>query len=180
MEFNFTTYMRTIARQLIAIAWDPEDTDAKKFFRISSVVNMDELIQSLSGAASPCIVVEDTRVGRLMDRGSLNFLNNQSYTFMVLVQGETGNAEENEACKDTAWDITKAILSRFMKDYHSDQRPPVVTKTGMRNIDWESISYQSVGPYGDSFFGIMVQFTMLNPINKQLVYNENEWDTNNS
>lgn len=174
MNFNFISYMHTIAQNLKEVAWDPDDASAKKFFRISSMANMDELIQGLASASAPCIVVEDISAGRFTDIVSRNLHDNRTYSFMVLDKVPPADYATMATVRQSTYALCIKILSRMMRDYNLDNRVPA-TRIGLRNMDWSSVYYQFVGPLGDNLYGYMVQFTVLNSLNPEIQYNPSHW-----
>lgn len=175
MAFDFTGYMKIIAEKLKEIQHDDTATE-KKFFRISSVMNIDEMLQNFTTAGSACIMVEDNRTGRYQEaNGSMSYMDNQSYSFLILKHCEQFNAESREQVKKDCEAIMKKIISKFKKDKAYDLQHPGETRTGMRDFDLASVFYQTIGPIGDNYYGILVQFSMLKPANADLVYNDNDW-----
>jgi hypothetical protein len=39
-----------------------------------------------------------------------------------------------------------------------------------------TIYYQTIGPVGDNYYGMLVQFARLEPVNADLVYNDADWE----
>ena len=174
MAFDFTGYMRDVAIKLKAVG-HVEGAKEKKFFRISSVVNLDELVECFANAGSPMILVEDNRTGRFMDGNNQNYLDNQSYAFLVVQHCKVSDAESREQAKNDTIGIVKKIISRMKRDRQRDQEGQYA-KTGLRNFDLNSMMYQTIGPLGDNYYGTLVQFGMLEVVNKDLVYDASEWE----
>ena len=108
---------------------------------------MDELAQKINTAGSPCMDVEDNFTGRMEDSGSENYQDNQSYSFMVLKKCDYADAGARQlAIEDTRAMVFK-ILSRIKKDYSHDHQGGYPA-TGLRNFDWNSLYYQTVGQIG--------------------------------
>ncbi len=174
MDYNHVDYMRAIATNLVSIQHVEGDDAQKHFFRVSSMMNMDELIQNLTGAGGYALIVEDIRMGKFIDNDSENLLDNKSCVFMLVKQADIADAASREtAQKDCEIECMK-IFSKMFKDKRNDQRPEF-PKTGLRNLDRNSIYYQTVGPLGDNFFGMMYTFNIAPPLASKIVYNANDW-----
>jgi len=175
MAFDFTGYMKTIAEKLKEIKHS-DTAKEKKFFRISSVMNLDEMLPTFTTSGSPCLMVEDNDVGRYQEAdGSQSYLDNQSYSFVILKHCAQLDASDREQIKKDCKAMMKKIISKFKKDKYYDQTHPGEVRTGMRDFDIASVFYQSLGPVGDNYYGILVQFSMLEPANKDLVFNPLDW-----
>jgi hypothetical protein len=153
------------------------DETQKHFFRVSSIANMEELIQNLTGISGYNMVVEDMRLGKFIDNASNNILDNQSNVFMLLKQVDNVDAASREqVIKDCRTECMK-IWAKMKHDRLNDQKGNVQPKTGLRNLDLNSVYYQTVGPLGDNFHGMMYSFNIAPPLAAELVYNENDWLT---
>ncbi|MEI6853115.1 MAG: hypothetical protein WCL06_09740, partial [Bacteroidota bacterium] len=78
MSFDFTSYMENVAIKNKEIAHVPESAE-KRFFRISSIVNLEEILANITNVGGTCLTVEDNLMGRLIDQNSDNYLDDQSY-----------------------------------------------------------------------------------------------------
>lgn len=174
--FDFTGYMKTIAEKLKEIKHSDSDT-AKKFFRISSVMNLEEMVDNFTNAGSPCLMVEDNRSGRMMEpQNSQSYLDNQNYAFLIIKHCQQFDASDREQIKKDCDAIMKKIISKFKNDRKYDLTHPGETRTGMRDFDMNTVAYQTTGPLGDNYYGMLVQFAMISPINSELVYNTEDWE----
>jgi len=171
--FDFTGYMEWIAEMLLEVQHDPEAKE-RKFFRISSVMNLDEMVEHFTNAGSPCIMVEDNRIGRFMDANSDNYLDIQSYSFLVLKYCKVMDAKDRETAKNDTLALVKKIISRMKRDKRDDLTGGF-TKSGLQNFDLNSVTYQTIGPIGDNYYGTLVQFSMLNPVNSEIAFKADDW-----
>lgn len=175
MNFNYTAYMLDIAIRLLDIAHVEGDESLRHYFRISSLTNIEELLQCINTAAYPALIVEDMRIGRYIDNSSEDLLDNQSYSFIICKPVTLTDYAERETVIKECEAIYKKIISRMLRDRKNDYKQGTI-KTGLRNFDANSIYYQTVGPIGDNCIGIMVSFSMLNPLAQDLVYNAKDWN----
>jgi len=176
MAFDFTAYMKGIAETLKEIRHN-DNSGQKRFFRISSVMNIDEMLQNFTNAGTPCLMVEDNRTGRYQEAdSSMSYMDNQSYSFLIIKHCDHFDAESREQVKKDCEAIMKKIISKFKKDKQYDLQHPGETRTGMRDFNMSTIYYQTIGPVGDNYYGMLVQFAMLEPVNKDLVYDDDDWD----
>jgi hypothetical protein len=171
--FDFITYMRDVATRHVLIQHVEDDETERHFFRVSSLSNMDELLQCISTAKFPAIIAEDFRMGRYIDNDSENLMDQQNHTFMVIAPVSIENADDREAVIKSTELIAKNIFSKMFRDKRNDHK--LTEKTGLRNLDRASIYYQTVGPLGDNCFGIMISFNMLQQLAKEVVYDDGDW-----
>lgn len=174
MEYDHITYMRGIATTLKSVQHVEGDETKKHFFRVSSVASMDELMQNLSGVSGFNLIVENIRMGRLIDNTSENILDNQSNVFMLLKQANNTDSDSVEQtkkdCEAEAW----KILAKMRLDRRNDHKGDVA-KTGLRNMDFSTVYYQTVGPICDNMYGFMVTFNIAPPAAAKLLFNANYW-----
>ena len=176
MDYNHVEYMRNIATRLKSIQHVEGDETQKHFFRVSSITNMEELIQNITGLSGYALVVEDMRMGRFIDNDSENLLDNQSNVFMLLKQADIVDAESRQkAISDCETECMK-IIAKMFSDWRDDNRPKTI-KTGLKNLDRNSFYYQTVGPVADNFYGVMYTFNIAPPLASKIVYDENDWLT---
>jgi hypothetical protein len=172
MNFNSVTYFTQIARKLKAIGHT--DTN-KKFFRASNVNQLQELIQNLTSAQYPALILFDKLDGRFEDNTSNNPIDRQFYSLLIVkpVDGEDSDSRRQviEDCKA----IVMKIFARMTRDWLAANKVSVDgDTTGLRNFDRGSAYYNSIGPISDNLFGTEYAFTIREAINTKL--NEADWD----
>ncbi len=171
--FDFTGYMLKIAEQIKAVQ-HIEGAKECKFFRISSVMNIEEMIERFNNAGSPCIMVEDNRTGRIMDMNSDNYLDIQSYSFLVMKHCKLMESADRESAKNATLQIVKTILSRMKSEKRAELKGEIYN-IGLRNFDLNSVVYQTIGPIGENYYGTLVQFTMTSVLNPEIAFNSADW-----
>lgn len=167
MDFDFVTYMRDCATRLKSIG----NTEANEhFFRCSGIANMEELLGSAS-AQSPLLMVTDNPEGRLEDNDSDHVLDRQLFTFTVLTHVNSSDFGERE----DAIKLTKAIAFKILGKMKRDKRKEGMRQIsiGLRDLELGSITYNTIGPLGDNYYGTDVSFTILNK--PDLAYDANDW-----
>lgn len=169
MNFNAITYFRDVAIRMKAIGHTPE---APRFFRASNVLQLQELLQSLTVASYPALVIFDKRDGRFEDLTSNNLVDRQFYQLLVLKQAGIEDSDERQQAIDDCFTIVRRIISRMTRDWLAANRGN--DTTGLRNFDRGSMYYNSVGPLVDNLFGMELVFTLREPV--ITAYNADDWE----
>lgn len=165
MRFNFVEYMENCAIRLKSIGHKPE---TPKFFRISGIMQLDEVLGNLSKMSFPALLVDDNLEGMIADRSpSDNYLDTPYYVFHVVNHVPLGDFDRQEEVKRESKGIALKILAKMLRDKRRGLH-------GLTFLQFGNINYQAVGPLGDNCYGIMVSFTV--PDTAPLVYDENDWE----
>jgi len=164
-KFDFITYMRDCATRLKDIG---HSESSQKFFRISSLIQLDEVLGNLSEIAFPALLVHDNVEGTVGDINiSDNYLDSSFYVFYVIKHVEYGNYQQQEDAKADCKAIGLKILSRMLRDKKRGN-------LGLTFLQFANIPYQTVGPLGDNCFGVMFSFSV--PDTANLIYNAEDWN----
>lgn len=152
-KFDFIPYMRDCALRLKSIQ---HSASAPRFFRISGLRQLEELLSSLPEASTPALMVENNTDGRVGDFSvSDNFLDIPYHVFYVISKANFNDHEAIENAKKNTKAIGFKILGRMLRDRNSGLH-------GLIMVDMKSISYQTVGPIGDNCYGTMFSFNIAN------------------
>jgi hypothetical protein len=168
-DFDFTGYMRDVAINLKDIGHIENDDANKRFYRVSSLTAIEEIITSLSILNEFVLVVEDNAEGGLMDANSI--MDRQICSWFLLKKVELNDAEAREQAKKQCKATMIKILKRLRRDYISDNKGE--TNIGLRNAEFDRWTYTTFGPILDNCIGIHVAFTNPNTLNT--VYDGNDW-----
>ena len=172
-EFNYADYMQMLATANKLLKHDPEGE--KHFYKVSSLINLDELLQGLNQAEFPALCLVDSPEGRLTDRDSSNLLDVQYFYFFVIDKAEMDDAASRKLAIDGSRTIIKQLLSRMFRDKVKEQQNSLLTPAyGIRNLNRDSISYKAVGPIADNCFGLWASFTL--PESSDIKYNADDWE----
>jgi hypothetical protein len=167
--FNFIEYFRDIAEKLT----DIQHTESQpRFHRVSGIASIEELMTNMGHTTGFQLLVEDNYNGRFANNLSENWLNYRLYTFYILKQAAVTNADELEDERAECMDIACKIIAKLKYDHLTDHRAQ--TNYGLRNLDNAGIRYQSVGPLGDHYYGILISFNLLEPAH--LVYDPADYN----
>jgi hypothetical protein len=165
MSFDFITYMQACATNLKDIG---HSESSKKFFRISGLAQLDEVLGNLSDIAFPAILVHDNTEGSIADRSiSDNYLDSPYFTFYIIDHVEYGNYQAQEEAKANCKAIGMKILAKMLRDKNRGN-------FGLTFLQFSNIPYQSIGPIGDNCYGVMFSFSV--PDAADLIYNADDWD----
>ena len=171
---DYIAYMENIARKLKAIGHDPVNGKTR-FFRVRSIVDLDELQQNLTGDCDPCIVAEDNHQGRFNDSGSESITDEITYSFMILKRAKLNDFAAEQTVKKDCHRLFLKIAGRMRRDSRGDFRGDIPS-TGMKHLVTGSFYHQSVGPVSDNFFGTLVTFSILIPTANDLKYDAQDWN----
>jgi len=163
-RFDFIAYMRDCATRLRDILHTPE---TPRFFRISGLSQLEELLSSLPDASTPALMVENNHDGRLSDpSGSDSFLDIPYFVFYVIDKAPFGDFDRMEEVKRSTKSIGQKIISRMLQDRRN-------YANGLVMLRFDNVPYQTVGPIGDNCYGTMFSFTVINPVPAD--YKEVDW-----
>lgn len=155
-KFDFIPYMKDCAVRLIDIL---HSEDSPRFFRVSGITQLEELLANLPDAAFPALLAENNMEGRFSDPGpSDNFLDIPFYTFYVIDKAPFNDFDEIEKAKKTTKGIGEKIISRMLHDRRNH-------RNGLVMLRFDNVPYQNIGPIGDHCFGTMISFTIVNRLN---------------
>ncbi|MBC8488858.1 MAG: hypothetical protein H8D45_22780 [Bacteroidetes bacterium] len=163
-EFKFTEYMLEIAEALKEILHTAGD---KHFSRISSLPALEEYLQNMTFNSGWQILVVDNRTGRYDDSSkSDNLLDRQLYSFYLVKSIKLNDFDAREQLIRDAEIVLKKILSKYFYDKRS-------CLNGLRDLQRNSITYDTIGPIGNECHGLMVHFSIIEP--PGIIYNEDDW-----
>jgi len=165
-NFDFITYMLTCARELKDIL---HTDDEKRFFRITGLTQLEELLYDLPDACFPAIMVENNMNGNLTDRSpSDNMIDIPYYSFMVLGKAAFADhdlvEETKKACKTTGM----KIIARMIHDKR-------IMANGLTFLNVSSIAYTTFGPIADDTYGVSFSFTVSDQAS--VTYDSTDWQT---
>lgn len=166
---DFIAYMRNVAVRLKDIA---HTDDQCRFYRMSGIASLEEVLAKMTHGRFPAIVVEDSFEGRLIDQDSSNILDREYYVFYIFDRVEFLNHDAREETKRKLRTISRKITSRMLRDHLSDYN--LTTTHGLKNLEVSSIGYRNVGPVGDNLIGLAVSLTLLE--NPGLEYDPEDWE----
>lgn len=165
VQFDFNAYMLDCATRLKDIG---HTASAPKFFHANSVIGLDELLNNISIAQYPALVVLNLSEGRVGDSNrSNNYLDIPVYTAFVLgAPLHTSDPETIRLEKQKCKNIMFKILGKIRHD-------KVRQLNGLQFVNMLNIPYQEVGPLGAGSYGTMVNIEVT--YHNGLPYNDNDW-----
>lgn len=165
MAFDYKNYMLQCASLLKEIRHT--DTE-KRFFRVSGLGHLDELLSNLGSVKFPSLIIEENQDGTIGDRNtSNNYIDTPYFVFYVVAHAPFENHDNREAVKLQCKHIGFKILSRML---HHKRRG----EHGLTFLHFQSIAYQTIGPIGDGCYGAMFSFTVSDTAN--IAFNTDDWD----
>jgi hypothetical protein len=171
--FDFDTYMLQAATELNEIAHVPGNEKMQRFFRASSTVNVEGVLQNLSAntSNSMSMVVEVNDEGRLVESRSGATFYRQVFAFYLLKKCDINNITSRAIVKNQLFMAYHKILSRYRRDYKTDQE--LKTQYGLFTLDFNSFSYFTFGPVFDNMLGLHCSFYLETHVS--LSYNPDNW-----
>ncbi len=168
--YNHINYMQSCAEVLKAIA----HTEASpRFHIIGGIASMDELLQNLSKADEGFHLLAPNNVDGSFSIANDVPLDKRMLQFYVVKRNPFTDYVGMATAKTECHALAAKIISRMA--YHAYlanlQGPDTY---GLRDLDIRTISYQSVGPLADNFYGIEVTFTLYSGTN--FIYNQDDWN----
>lgn len=165
MTFDALTYFRTMATKLNDIGHTEEN---EHFFRVRNLYDMNELLDRLSNANFPALLINDSMDGSMGDFAmSDNYLDEPQFVFYVLAEADITNQASIDQAVQTAKTIGQKIISMMLR--HKMQG-----KHGLEFLDMTNIPYQTIGPIGDFCYGMMFFVNVSEHI--ELIVNPEDWD----
>ena len=159
-KFDFVKYMEDCAVRLKDIL---HTADNPRFFRISGISQLEELLANLPDASWPALMVENNMEGRFSDPGpSDNFLDMPYYTFYVIGKAPFNDFDVIQEVKENTKEIAEKIIARMLHDRRN-------YRNGLVMLRFDNVPYQNIGPIGDQCYGTMISFTVINNCNSQYI-----------
>ena len=155
--FDFITYMQTIATNLKDIQHTAE---TPRFHKISSIANLEELLQTTIVTNGIQMLVLDTHEGGIIDNDAAGLFDDMYYTFYLVQNLDITDMSERQTTLAALKLSCKKIMSKMFKDMKDDGNKAIDDRIGLNMLDRNSIRYLTVGPMGDNYQGIQVTFTL--------------------
>jgi hypothetical protein len=150
-RFDFIAYMRDCAVRLKGFG---HSDSQQRFFRITGLTQLEELLFNLPDASFPALMVENNQNGTLTDRSpSDNYVDIPYYSFMVAAKADFNDHDQIEAAKVLCKSLGLKIISRMV---HDKRRMAV----GLTFLNVSGIAYNTFGPVADKIYGVSFSFTV--------------------
>lgn len=162
-DFDFINYFLSISWKLTELHHSATN---HHFSRVSSVAELGEFLANMRQAEGYQLIVVDNISGRFLDRRSDNLLIMPYFSFYVVKQATREDYDSKEEAIGGCVTVVKKILSKMFKDKRE-------MLNGLTNLDRDSISYNQAGPFGHNWYGVNVNFTIIDDVD--IVYSEADW-----
>ena len=159
-QIDFVSYMRSLASMSTLINHNEQN---KRFYRVSGMHSLGELLVNLRNAEVPAIGADDGFEGRLMDNRGDSITDRQYYAFYVFGREHLYDHDQNETEKRTIKQIALSFVKKILADRSSDFN--METSHGLRHLDVNSISYRTLAPLPDGIIAMAVSFVIDNSLN---------------
>ena len=164
-RFDLIDYMRDCAVRLKGIGHSDLH---QRFFRITGLTQLEELLFNLPDASFPALMVENNQNGMLTDRSaSDNYVDIPYYSFMVAAKADFNDSDGIQLAKKLCKSLGVKIISRMVHDKRSMAR-------GLSFMNVSGITYTTFGPVADNIYGVSFSFTV--PDLSEISYNLLDWE----
>lgn len=170
-KLDFTAYMETLATSLKDVGHVPGDKKQKRFYRVSSLQALEELITGLTNINEINIVVEDNREGDFLETKGQYVQDDMLCSFLIIKRVKLLDMSERNQVLDDCEAVYRKILAKIRYDHLTDQA--METNTGLRDFDINSIHYFTFGPVLNNSFGLHCSFRVGQ--NADIKYNSEDW-----
>jgi hypothetical protein len=168
-EYNHIAYIEDIARRLKVIGHSDSE---KRFYRIASLRDLQELISNLMQARMPALGVLEFADGRLVENQADKVDVLESYSFLVLHRAHTGDHDARNQVKEQMKAIMLEVFSKYKKDRATDYS--LDTEYGLRHLDLNSFSWRMYDTLPDNLMALVVNFTCSNFASLKI--NDSDWE----
>ncbi len=161
-DYYHKSYMLDCATRLK----DLGNTENKpNFFRYSSLGHLDEMLSLLGKIADTALGIPDNQNGSIGNNHDAA-IDTPMYDFCIVKHVGVEDHDEREIAKAECKAIGFKILARMDRDKR-------LGANGLLHLSFSNIPYQTIGPIGDNYFGVLfsVQVSDAAPI----IYNANDW-----
>lgn len=165
---NFVDYMRNLAGSSTLIT---HTESQKRFYRVSGIRSLEEVLTNLLHAEVPAIGVDDGFEGRLLNNRGDSTIDRQYYVFYVFGRIALHDHDQIEEEKRQIKDIAMSFVSKIIADHRSDFN--MHTNHGLRHLDISSFSYRTIAPLPDGLIALAVSFVVDSTLNT--VPNPEHW-----
>lgn len=159
MSFDPITYFQTIQTQLKELTGD------HRFFRVTGLSHMEEILTNLRKAVYPVMCVDDSQDGIVIEAGG-GYYDSRYYSVFILSKVKIHDDADRNTKMATCRAIFFKILSRMVHE-------SAEFGNGMVYLHPDMIKYDEVGYLADDLFGIHFGFTVETPQN--LEYVSSDW-----
>ena len=166
-NFNFALYIETLAGEHNLVKHSADD---KRFYKMSSISAMEEVLTSLLTARTPAIGINDTLEGRIIDNDGDNRVDRQLYTFYVFGRSPLFDHTERKRVTQEIKKIAADFADRIIADHNRDFN--FQSSIGLRHLDVNSLTYRTLGSLPDGLIAIVVSFVVDCPIKTD----QNTWN----
>lgn len=166
-HFNFALYMENLATEHKLVR---HGRDNQRFYKMSSIGAMEEVLTRLLTSKTPAIGMNDTMEGRIIDNDGDNRVDRQLYTFYVFGRAGLFDHDQRKLVVKEIKKIAADCCDRIIADHYRDFN--FQSSIGLRHLDVNSLTYRTLGSLPDGLLAIVASFVVDVPISKS----ESPWD----
>lgn len=138
-----------------------DSPENRRFFLTDSTSGVVELAKNIKPAFSPCVVMESSVEG-----GGKITRPNRNYPIYFFVRAEKmSDGDEAAIAKEEAWGHAQNFLT-WLKIHHDRETEERIDGDFARvNLDDTILDIQTIGPLGDGWYAVLIQFEREEPLN---------------
>lgn len=161
MNFDPIDYFQTIQEELLELQGD------YRFFRVTGLSHLEELLSNLRKVTYPVLCVDDTQDGFITEAGGC-YYDSRYYSIFILSKVNVNDDADRGTKMAECRTVFRKILTRLVRDSTEFANELIY-------LHPDRIKYDEVGYIANNLFGIHFGFTIENP--QDLVYDEDDWNT---
>jgi hypothetical protein len=161
MAYDHFAYFSKLAKALPEIG-------QKKFLKASTPAQLEGLLSNNSSLSGFILIACAKAESKFFESGNEAVFKNNKFEFMVLHPTAQGNSNTIFEAFDNCENLCDRIVSRLFRDAKIGQDIP------LQSLIPELIQYDNVGPVADTWYGVLVTFTLRKP--HKYTFNKKEWN----
>lgn len=161
--YNHFQYSEKICKALKPFSWSQENGS---FFRATEQTELQELNENISNAQGLIMIAINPAASAFQFHNSDSLMRRIPYSMVIVNQTSSTDTDSIFNSQSKCENIAIEICSRIMCDARQ-------YRNGCELIDPDSFTIEGIGPIGDNFYGVMLQFEAVQPV----IYkpNQNLW-----
>lgn len=153
--YDHFSYSESICKALKPFDWS---ADNQSFFRATEQTELHELNSNISNAAGMILIAINPAASSFLFQNSDSLMRRVSYSMVIVEQTSSSDTDTifnaQAHCEVTA----VQVISRIMCDARN-------YLNGCDLIDPDSFAIEGIGPIGDYFYGVMLHYDAVLPVN---------------
>lgn len=156
--YNHFTYTEKLARQLVPVSHT--DTDCH-FFRATEQTDLIELDEKISIAHGMIMIAIDGASSEFTLNNADSLMERPGYSIVIAKQTKSADTDSIFQAQKECKEAMTAVIARMLNDYNKNIY-------GCDKIDTSTFQMSGLGPIGDGFYGVILDFYLDEGVNYML------------